>query len=373
MSPQAHARRTSKRTRATIAASLGTALAGGALFFGVQSATAGPSEPDESPSMNDSFKAAAEKYDVPRDVLAALSYSETHFDGHNGKPSQARGYGVMHLVSNPSRHTLETAAKLTGKPASELRKNTDANIHGGAAVLRAYADELGLKETERYDVDKWYPAVARYSGAKGTTARMYADGVYDFLKDGVRGKAPDGERVSVDGRDIEPDKAKAPKSEPSMKAPGYPGAKWVPANSANYRKGRSAKVNKIVVHVTQGSYAGTINWFQNPSAKVSAHYVVRSKDGEITQMVYNKDTAYHVGNANGSTLGIEHEGYVDDASWFTDSMYRSSAKLTRALAKAHGIPLDRKHIVGHSEVPGNDHTDPGKHWNWKKYMKLVKG
>jgi len=370
MPSHTHARRSSKRTKATVAVTLGTALASGALFAGVQSATAGPSE---APSMNESFDSAAEKYDVPRDVLAAVGYGETHFDGHNGKPSQAHGFGVMHLVSNPSRHTLEQAAKITGKSAAELRKDTDANIHGGAAVLRAYADKLGLSKAERDDVDKWYPAVAGYSGAKGVTARMYADSVYEFLKEGVRGTSPDGERVKIAARAVHPDKSEVDASGVGAKAPGYPGAKWVPANSANFRSGRTAKVNQIVIHVTQGSYAGTINWFQNPSAKVSAHYVVRSKDGEITQMVYNKDTAYHVGNANPSTLGIEHEGYVDDASWFTDSMYRSSAKLTRALAKAHGIPLDRKHIVGHNEVPGNDHTDPGKHWNWKKYMELVKG
>ncbi|WP_435879105.1 hypothetical protein [Streptomyces griseoluteus] len=34
---------------------------------------------------------------------------------------------------------------------------------------------------------------------------------------------------------------------------------------------------------------------------------------------------------------------------------------------------DRTHIVGHSEVPGNDHTDPGPYGDWSYYMSLVRG
>lgn len=371
MPPHTHARRSHKRTRATVAVGLGAVLGSTALFAGVQSATAGPK--DSTPSMNESFESAAEEYDVPRDVLAAVGYGETHFDGHDGKPSQAHGFGVMHLVSNPSRHTLEQAAEITGESVTELRKDTDANIHGGAAVLRAHADKLGLSAAERNDVDAWYPAVARYSGAEGAVARMYADDVYDTLKKGVGTTTPDGERIEVAGRTVHPDRSEVNASGLDTKAPDYPDAAWVPAHGANYADGRSAKIDKIVVHVTQGSYAGTISWFQNPDAKVSSHYVVRSKDGQVTQMVRDANTAYHARSANSSSLGIEHEGYVDDASWFTDPMYRSSAKLTRHLADKHGVPLDRKHIVGHNELPDNDHTDPGKHWNWDTYMKLVKG
>ncbi len=359
-----------RRPRQRVTVTLGTALGCAALLTGVQPATAGPS--DRTPTMNASFASAAEKYGIPRDVLAAVGYGETHFDGHGGAPSQAHGFGVMHLVSNPDRHTLEHAAELTGTSTARLRTDTDANIRGGAAVLRGYADALGLDAAERAEADAWYPAVVRYSGARGTAARLYADNVYRILRQGVRGRTPDGERVSVAARDVHPARGTAG-SGPATRSADYPDAAWVPADPANYAKGRSAALDTIVVHVTQGSYAGTISWFQNPEAKVSAHYVVRSSDGAVTQTVRDTDTAYHARSANSSALGIEHEGYVDDPSWFTDAMYRSSAALTRHLADAHGIPLDREHIIGHSEAPGNDHTDPGKHWDWDRYMKLVKG
>ncbi|WP_234359518.1 N-acetylmuramoyl-L-alanine amidase [Plantactinospora sp. BC1] len=131
----------------------------------------------------------------------------------------------------------------------------------------------------------------------------------------------------------------------------------------------------MVIHVTQGSYAGSISWYQNPASRVSAHYTFRSSDGAVTQSVREEDVGWHAGNwtYNTESIGIEHEGYVDNPSWFTDSMYRASAALTRNLTGKYGIPRDRAHIIAHSEVPGATHTDPGVNWNWTYYMQLVNG
>ncbi|MEW2080150.1 N-acetylmuramoyl-L-alanine amidase, partial [Streptomyces sp. NPDC013433] len=341
--------------------------------------------PADDTAMNDAFAAASKEFDVPRDLLVAVGYGETHLDGHAGKPSASGGYGVMHLVSNPERRTLETAAELTGLPATELKRDTDANIRGGAAVLRSYADALGLDAGERDRIGEWYPAVAEYGGAdRASTARLYADTVYDFLGQGLAQKVTGGERVTVKPRTVEPERGEYEKTRPlgsstgdgeqaevSVLSADYGPAHWVPAHANNYEPGRSARIDKVVIHVTQGSYAGSISWFQNGAAGVSSHYVIRSSDGDVTQMVRDSDTAYHARSANPSSLGIEHEGYVDNASWFSDAMYRSSAALTRHLCDQHGIPKDRAHILGHNELPGNDHTDPGPHWNWNYYMQLV--
>jgi hypothetical protein len=35
------------------------------------------------------------------------------------------------------------------------------------------------------------------------------------------------------------------------------------------------------------------------------------------------------------------------------------------------VTLDRDHIVGHVEVPGATHTDPGTGWDWDRYMGYV--
>ncbi|WP_326823368.1 N-acetylmuramoyl-L-alanine amidase [Streptosporangium sp. NBC_01756] len=339
-------------------------------------ASAAPADP-----LTDAFTHAAAAYDVPRDLLVAVGYAETHLDGHRGEPSASGGYGVMHLVSNPTVHALEQAAKLTAQPVETLKSDDAANVAGGAAVLRAHADELGLDATARKDAGKWYAAVAEYGNASSPeVARLYADTVYDLLAKGVTAATPNG-TVTVKAQAVTPERGTYAQA-PDLNAPrlaaavDYPGAKWVAASSSNYtvsNRPASNAIDRIVIHVTQGSYAGTISWFQNPAAQVSAHYVVRSSDGDITQMVREKDRAWHARDWNSRSVGIEHEGYVDNASWFTDAMYRASAALTRNIADRYNIPKDRTHIVGHVEVPGNDHTDPGPYWDWAKYMQYVGG
>ncbi|MEW1613533.1 MULTISPECIES: peptidoglycan-binding protein [unclassified Streptomyces] len=358
------------RTRAR--ASVLAALTATALVATGHPATAAPAPPTAEP-LNRAFDRAAREYGVPRDLLAAVGYGESRFDGHAGQPSQANGYGVMHLASNPENRSLEKAAALTGEPADRLRRNSAANILGGAAVLRDHADRLGLDRAQRRDVNAWYPAVARYSEAEGPAAALYADTVFTFLAEGVTATAPGGERVRVPSRPVAPDKAEVSAAGVYAQSPDYPSALWVPASAQNYATGRTATVDKVVIHVTQGSYAGSISWFQNPASQVSAHYVIRSSDGEITQTVREADTAWHARSANSSSIGLEHEGYVDNPAWFTDAMYRSSAALTSHLSARYGIPKNRTRIVGHSEVPGNDHTDPGVHWDWNYYMQLVGG
>ncbi|TDW81511.1 N-acetylmuramoyl-L-alanine amidase [Kribbella pratensis] len=341
------------------------------LAVGALALTALPSNAAPPPSESElaaAFTTASAKYDVPREVLVGVGFAETHLDGHNGTPSQANGYGVMHLAGNNVNKTMSEASKLTGMPVAELSKDDTSNILGAAAVLDSYADQAGL--TDRSDVGKWYGVIAKYShSADAPTARLYTDEVYRVIARGVRTAG-----VSTDPKTVTPDRGAYAKAAPlGTAAVDYPGAIWNPATTSNYRVGRTAAITTIVIHVTQGSYAGTISWFKNPSAQVSAHYVVRSSDGEVTQMVAEKDTAWHVRTENPYTIGIEHEGYVDQPSWFTDAMYRSSAALTRNIADRRGIPKDRAHIKGHSEMPNNDHTDPGPNWNWDYYMQLVNG
>jgi N-acetyl-anhydromuramyl-L-alanine amidase AmpD len=137
----------------------------------------------------------------------------------------------------------------------------------------------------------------------------------------------------------------------------------------------------IVVHVAQGPYAATIKWFQNPDAKASAHYVVGHK-GEVAQCVHNADIAWHAGwwKTNKRSIGIEHAGYIGNPRSFTTKMYHSSARLSAYLCGRFNIPVDRRHIIGHDEVPGcsgpgggvSCHRDPGRYWNWNKYIHLIK-
>jgi N-acetyl-anhydromuramyl-L-alanine amidase AmpD len=66
-------------------------------------------------------------------------------------------------------------------------------------------------------------------------------------------------------------------------------------NRWNGRAGRA--IDWIVIHYTaSGSGRGVLSWFKNPSARVSAHYVL-DRDGTIYQVVKDEDTAWHAGLA----------------------------------------------------------------------------
>jgi hypothetical protein len=168
-------------------------------------------------------------------------------------------------------------------------------------------------------------------------------------------------------------------------AVGMPPVSFVPANRANYApaKRHASAIRMIVVHVSEGTYRGTISWFRNPRAHASANYVV-GRDGAITQMVPNWDIAWHAGNGwvNRHSVGIEHEGYTATLGTFTDAEYRSSAQLAAALLRRSLLPIDRRHLIGHNQVPDplhaglsggySHHTDPGRFWDWRRYLSYVR-
>ena len=153
--------------------------------------------------------------------------------------------------------------------------------------------------------------------------------------------------------------------------PYYPTVDWIPAARSNYDVGRTQAITTIVIHETGGSYTSAIHWFQNPASLTSAHYLVKAWDGGIIQFVAESDTAYHARSANPYTIGIEHEFDWRYGIWHTEAQYRASAQLVCAIAHRYNIPLDRNHIVGHNELPDNNHSDPGPYWNWNYYMSLV--
>ena len=173
----------------------------------------------------------------------------------------------------------------------------------------------------------------------------------------------------------------------------YPNAIWVAADPSNYSSRNGAAITAVTIHTVQGSYSGCISYFQSPSANVSAHYVIRSSDGQITQMVCEEDKGWHVGTENSYTIGLEHEGFVSDPSWYTDSMYMGSASLVKdiinsgyginplrvafwpwtatTLYNQAGIPGTCSTIKGHMHFPNQTHTDPGEYWNWELFYKMI--
>ena len=162
-----------------------------------------------------------------------------------------------------------------------------------------------------------------------------------------------------------------------------PAVVWL-KGEGNFTKAHRSptSIDCIVVHVTEGAFWGSVRWLKSERAHASSHYIV-SRRGRIVQLVHQSDIAWHAGNwrVNAHSIGIEHEGMTYDPAGFTDRQYQASARLVAYIARTALMPIDRRHLIGHADVPDPDgsgrggsshHTDPGPFWNWARYLKLVR-
>ncbi|MFF1636123.1 N-acetylmuramoyl-L-alanine amidase [Streptomyces sp. NPDC058246] len=383
--------------------------------------------------LQNAFTAAADEYHVPRSVLMGVSYLQSRWDSHPGAPSVVGGYGPMHLVdvrqaqaqaqaqaapnhkgaqplagsagdpSAPEANSsgggseepadLRRAARLIGAPAGRLRTDAAANVRGGAALLAATQRKLGKPLSA--DPADWWEAVASFPGTSDTaSAATYANDVFALIRRGAQRTTDAKQQVTlpaspgVHPRTPRPQGPKRPKEVecPSELSCSWLSAPYVEIDDGDYGnhdladRPRDQKIEYIVIHDTEAPLASMLMTVQDPT-EASWHYSIRSKDGHITQHVRTKDTAWHSGNqfVNARSIGIEHEGFLRQPNtWYSEKMYRASARLVRYLAKKYDIPLDRQHIFGHDNVPSptadsipDMHDDPGPFWDWRHYFDLL--
>jgi hypothetical protein len=405
-------RRPTRATGLVAVAAVVTSLA-----VGTPAATAAPTPADQQ--RQQAFAAAASEFGVPASVLLGVSYVESRWDFNAGTPSVSAGFGPMHLTdvaaappgthhddgtedargdearpalrpaatpvdqSAPSLHTVDLAARLTNTDPATLRTDPTQNIRGGAALLAHYRGGAGA------DPNDWYGAVARYSGAGAATeANAFADEVFATIKSGADRVTDDGQHVRL-AATAGIRAGNGQPNDPMTECPAGLGCEWIPApyeqfgtSYGNHDLGNrpeTQQIKYIVIHDTEGSYDTTLRLVQDPTY-VSWQYTLRSADGHVAQHVLRKDVAWHAGNwfVNAKAIGLEHEGFAAQGTWYTEAMYRSSAKLVKYLARQNGIPLDRAHILGHDNVPGTVpstvagmHWDPGPYWDWAHYFDLM--
>jgi hypothetical protein len=386
--------------------------------------------------LQSAFAQAAAEFKVPQSVLLGVSYLQSRWDTHQGAPSVSGGYGPMHLTDArtaiartvrydhaegdargddsrgplkatpavpaesrlPARlTTLVRASKLSGIPAEELRSDPAANVRGGAALLAAAQKKLGGKPGG--DAADWFGAVASFSGADdAATAASYADDVFAVIRDGEQRTNDAGQELRLAA-----DPAAKPQTAQLARAglrkadtgdtecPRTVACEWVPAPYEEFGDGdygnhdladrpNDQSIDYIVIHDTEATWEETLKLVQDKTY-LAWHYSLRSTDGHIVQSIKSKDVGWHAGNwyVNAKSIGLEHEGFLTQPdSWYTEAMYRSSARLVKYLSKRYDIPLDRQHILGHDTVPGTTtgtipgmHTDPGPYWDWSHYFALM--
>ena len=348
--------------------------------------------------------------DIPRGLLEAISFTNTHCHHltddnyfHDGPDAMPRAYGLMGLVKdgkNYFRENLHFVSELSGISETEILESPEKNV-----LAYAKAFEQLDKEIKAAEIKDYLSVIQQLSelpiGEKKDVYPMQSMlySVCTFLNDAKKAEQFGFQKYDIDLKTVfgeHYDMLTAPELG-ITRSPDYPPAIWDPAPECNWEE-RTKEVSAVVIHYTEGSYAGCISWFKNCDAEVSAHYVIRSADGQITQMVLEKDKAWHARTANGYTIGIEHEAYGNVWEFFTEEMYQSSADLVRSICSRYeAIEGRRTHdrdtldngfclnnglynlggegacvqIRGHQHYPDQSHTDPGPYWDWNYYYKLI--
>jgi len=371
------------------------------------------------------FDAAYSKHpEIPKGMLEAIAFSNTRFNHitHSATEEEScagipNAYGVMGLIvdgKNYFNNNLQVVASLSHISEKDIINSPEKNI---LAYADAYSEVMKLYNIQSKEI-KDHMAVLIYLSELPyqTTGQLFALNAqlygylqflsnvdyqqqYNFPNYAINFDELFGENnhavlrstsITVTDESVYDNTGKIFQNK-SLLSADYPPALWNPAASCNYSSRSGTAISAVTIHTVQGSYAGCISWFQNCSASVSAHYVVRSSDGQITQMVLESQKAWHVGSENPYTIGIEHEGYINVASWYTTAMYTSSAALVRDICSSgYGInPLRTYYgpgcsggytscllgnctkIKGHQMFANQTHNDPGPNWNWALYYLLI--
>lgn len=229
-------------------------------------ASALPEGAEQAGEAVDAWREAAQDWDVPVDLLQAISLAETGMqmvvgiEGHDERPA---GYGVMGLRGA----AVDDAAALLGLPADQVRYDLATNVAGAAALLSTWADEAGI---DREDLAAWAPMVARFSGIELAEAQSeYVwKGVYRRLRYGVD---LEGRRIKAYGVDPA---FPAPIERRGAAGPNYAGSIWRASPNYDSRNPGAGGIGMVIIHSCEGAYSGCWSWLTNPAAGFSAHYVV---------------------------------------------------------------------------------------------------
>ena len=372
-----------------------------------------------------SFKKAYSLYpSIPKGLLEAVAFTQTHFMhlDNSTQPScigYPKAYGVMGLIldgKNYFRNNLVKVSQLSEYSEQAIISSPEASI---LAYAKAFSKIQIEKNIFSLNVDKYLPVLSELSEIPiddnlqnnfAMSAHLYQ--LYWFLSNsefqdfygfpdyqidlkklfGDNYNVLSSKSVTVSDSQITNEVGNVYKisSNNNTYSPDYPSAIYTPAAACNYSGRGGTAISAVTIHDVEGTYAGCISWFQNCAASVSAHYVIRSSDGQITQMVLESAKAWHVGSENPYTVGLEHEGYNNSPSWYTNAMYNTSGALVKNICFDHSIdPLKTYYgpgcsgssqqcglgactkVKGHQMFPNQTHNDPGPYWNWAKYYKII--
>lgn len=143
------------------------------------------------------------------------------------------------------------------------------------------------------------------------------------------------------------------------------------------KKRKKKQIKFIIFHYTgMKKELDAIHKLIDEFSNVSCHYFVK-KNGEILNLVPDLYTAWHAGisrwknykSLNRYSIGIEISNPGHDYKYdkFSKKQINSILKLSNYLIKKYKI--NRKHILGHSDISPDRKKDPGEKFPWKYLSK----
>ncbi len=144
------------------------------------------------------------------------------------------------------------------------------------------------------------------------------------------------------------------------------------------KKRKAKQIKFIIFHYTgMKKEKEAIERLTSMRSKVSSHYLIRY-NGEIVIMVPDLYEAWHAGvsswknlkSLNKHSIGIEisNPGHEHDYKKFSKKQNQSLKKISQFLIKKYKI--DKKNILGHSDVAPTRKKDPGEKFPWKYLAKF---
>lgn len=112
-------------------------------------------------------------------------------------------------------------------------------------------------------------------------------------------------------------------------------ATWIGPTENEYPGGMST-VQWVILHIQDGTEAGTEAWQRNPGAKVSSHFLA-PRAGGLRQMVDTADAAWAEVGGNRHGISIECEGRGGQP--LTDGQVEACAQVVARAHRVYGIPL----------------------------------
>jgi len=149
--------------------------------------------------------------------------------------------------------------------------------------------------------------------------------------------------------------------------------------SPNYNDKKRAKnsIKTIVIHYTgMQSERESIARLCNSKSKVSSHFII-NQSGKVYRLIQDNQIAWHAGkscwrnykNLNKNSIGIElvNKGHQFGYTNFRKKQISSLIKICKSLIKKYKI--NKKNIIGHSDIAPLRKNDPGEKFPWKKLAK----